>query len=414
MPGVCLYFQVHQPYRLRRYSYFDIGHGSPYFDDELNRSIMRRVATNCYLPANRALLRLVQQHRGEFKVAFSISGTALDQMRSYAPEALESFRELAATGAVEFLGETYYHSLAMLYDAREYREQVREHCRAIEREFAQKPRVLRNTELLYDDQAGLHAAELGFDGILAEGVEDILGWRSPNFVYRVPNRTTRILLRNYRLSDDIAFRFSQVAGGERVALRATDFAKALHSLTGNCEVVGLFLDYETFGEHHQASSGIFDFLSQLPMCVLANREWRFVTPSDCISGQDGADELSFPRLTSWADTARDESAWRGNQMQVSALEQIYNLRNIVGEREIYAVSMEAIRETWRRLQTSDHFYYMCTKGSSDGQVHSYFNPFESPYAAFVAYMNVLKDFGQHRGRAGLGEAPGSRATATSA
>jgi len=392
MPGVCLYFQVHQPYRIKRYTYFDIGSGETYFDEHRNRSIMERVAAECYLPANRCLLDLIQRHEGRFKVAFSISGTALEQMKLYAPKALESFRELAATGAVEFLGETYYHSLAMLYGDREYREQVRKHSQVIQSEFGKKPRVLRNTELIYSDDLGARVTDLGFDGVLAEGVDDVLGWRSPNFVYVVPGQSTRIVLKNHRLSDDIAFRFSRIISGDSVSLKASDFANSLHALTGNSSLVGLFLDYETFGEHHKRGTGIFEFLSSLPGCVLAHPEWEFLTPSESVARENPAGDLSFPRVTSWADTARDASAWCGNRMQACALERVFNWREFCGAREIYSDSMASVREVWRRLQASDHFYYMSTKGANDGEVHSYFSPFESPYEAFIAYMNVLKDF----------------------
>lgn len=391
MPSVCLYFQVHQPYRLRRYSYFDIGNSDEYFDESLNRSVMERVAARCYIPANRCLLKLIQQHAGNFKVAFSISGTAIEQMKSYAPEALQTFKELAATGCVEFLGETYYHSLAMLYDLREYREQVRKHSALMQSEFGQKPRVLRNTELLYSDDLGKLVGDMGFDAVVAEGLDDILGWRSPNYLYRVPEKSTRIFLKNYKLSDDIAFRFTSGASNGTETLRADVFSGWLHQLTDNADIVGLFLDYETFGEHHTEGTGIFNFLSSFPEQVLKRPEWRFHTPSEALQGLSPAGDLSFPRLTSWADTERDESAWCGNKMQQGSLARIYATQELCAGREIYSPAMEDVREVWRRLQTSDHFYYMSTKGLGDGVVHSYFSPFESPYDAFIAYNNVLRD-----------------------
>jgi alpha-amylase len=391
MPAVCLYFQVHQPYRLRRYSYFDVENASTYFDDTLNRSIMERVAKRCYIPANERLLRTIRAHAGSFKVTFSISGTALEQMRLYAPEALESFRALAATGCVEFLGETYYHSLASLYDREEFEAQVRSHSDSIEGIFGQRPRVFRNTELIYNDDIGRVVGDLGFRGILVEGVSDILGWRSPHFAYRVPGATTKILPRSFKLSDDIAFRFTHGGADGAEGLTPKGYAASLHELTGNADFVGLFLDYETFGEHHGRDTGILDFLERLPSEVLAHKGWNFATPSEAIRYLHPVSELSFSRVTSWADTERDVSAWCGNKMQQAALETLYDTKTLYAGRDITAPDMALDRETWRRLQTSDHFYYMSTKGDGDGAVHRYFSPNESPYDAFVAYMNVLKD-----------------------
>ena len=394
MPAVCFYFQVHQPYRLKRYSYFDIGGDESYFDEALNRSVIERVALNTYIPANKRLLDCIKQSRGEFKVSFSLSGTVIEQMKAYAPEALESFKALARTGCVEFLGETYYHSLASLYDAEEFRQQVELHSNLIESEFGQRPRVFRNTELVYDDRHGAEISALGFDGIITEGAQDILGWRSPNFLYRVVDCSTKLLLRNYKLSDDIAFRFSSQAEKGAGYLGPDLYTRWLHELTGNADVVGIFLDYETFGEHHRESTGILDFLSALPALVLAHQDWKFVTPSEAVRHLHAATELSYPRITSWADVERDVSAWRGNKMQQAALAAIYDTANLYGGCGIREAGMEVTLETWRRLQTSDHFYYMSTKGAADGEVHRYFSPFESPYDAFIAYMNVLKDFGE--------------------
>ena len=391
MPSVCFYFQVHQPYRLKRFSYFDIGTSQDYFDEDLNRSIMRRVAENCYIPANARILRCIEESHGEFKVAFSISGVAVEMMRAYAPEALESFRVLARTGCVEFLGETYYHSLAWLYDKREFREQVRRHSNLIAEEFGSRPSVFRNTELIYNDELGKAVGDLGFAALLAEGAEDVLGWRSPNFMYKVPERGTKLLLKNFKLSDDIAFRFSSATHGESNTLSPARFAQMLHELDGNAELVGLFLDYETFGEHHRQDDGILKFLSEAPAHILSRKGWKFVTPSDAAKYLHPVAELSVPRTTSWADTARDVSAWCGNKMQQAALDAIYNPKKLLGGQDIYSASLEPMVEIWRRLQTSDHFYYMSTKGDDDGAVHSYFSPFQSPYDAFIAYMNVLKD-----------------------
>lgn len=386
MPSVCFYFQVHQPYRLRRYSYFDIGKRHEYFDDDKNRLILQKVAQKCYLPTNRMMLDLIKRHEGAFKISYSITGVAIDQMRAYCPEALESFVELSKTGCVEFLGETYYHSLAALYDISEFKQQVQQHERLMTELFGQKPTVFRNTELIYSDEIGNVVSDLGYRGVIAEGADDIIEWRSPNFVYQVPGRDTSILLKNYRLSDDIAFRFSN-RGWECYPLRAETFASWVHAVSGAGDTVNLFMDYETFGEHQWESTGIFDFLSALPGYILSHPDWSFATPSETISAHPSRAEMSFHRLTSWADVDRDLTAWRGNRMQHSALEQIYDLGSAVR----YGGNESAL-STWRKLLTSDHFYYMCTKWFADGDVHAYFSPYDSPYEAFVNYMNVLRDF----------------------
>lgn len=386
MPSVCFYFQVHQPYRLKRYSFFDIGSEHDYFDQDKNKAILQKVAQKCYLPTNALLLDLIKQHRGAFRIAFSLTGTVIEQMRRYCPEALDSFVSLAKTGAVEFLAETYYHSLAYLYDEGEFREQVRMHSTLIQELFGQKPKVFRNTELIYSDAIGQSIADMGYRGIIAEGADDILAWRSPNFLYSVPDREMRLLLKNYRLSDDVAFRFSNRAWAE-FPLTAERYASWIHQTSGNADCINLFMDYETFGEHQWASTGIFKFLEHLPRYVLSHPDWNFATPSELIESYPVRAALPFPRLTSWADVDRDLSAWRSNRMQQSALEQIYDIGAAIrwhGDAEALSV--------WRQLLTSDHFYYMCTKWFADGDVHAYFSPYESPYEAFINFMNVLKDY----------------------
>ncbi len=387
MPSVCFYFEVHQPYRVRSYDVFQIGRTHDYFNDALNGDLMRRVARKCYLPTNALLLDLIERHDGRFRVAFSFSGVAIEQMQLYAPEALESFQALVATGAVELLAETYYHSLSVLYDLPEFREQVALHGRLMKSVFGITPTCFRNTELIYDDQIGRELAALGFRGVLAEGADDILDWRSPNFVYCAAPDDARglgLLLKNYRLSDDIAFRFSDRAWAHH-PLTAEKFARWLHQV-GEAQTVNLFLDYETFGEHQWADTGIFEFLEHLPSALLARTGWRFATPSETLARYPGAAPLSFPRTVSWADRERDLSAWRGNEMQTRALERIF----LLGER-IKRRNNPTLLALWRKLTTSDHFYYMCTKWFSDGDVHAYFSPYESPYEAFINYMNVLSD-----------------------
>lgn len=382
MPSVCLYFQVHQPYRLRRYSFFDVGGAKSFFDDELNREVMRRVADRCYLPTNAALRRAIKAGKGRFKVAFSISGTAIEQMRLWAPDALASFKELVKTGCVDLLGETYYHSLASIYDCDEFRLQVQAHQDLMQEEFRCRPRIFRNTELIYSDAIGQMVADMGFRAVLAEGVDSVVGWRSVNQIYRVVGQETALFLKNYPLSDDIAFRF-HTSGSDERALTPSVYAQRLRETAQSEDIVCLFMDYETFGEHHGASTGILRFLEDLPAELMRERGWEFLTPSEALGVHRVGNELSFPTETSWADVARDLSAWSGNSMQRSALQKIY----------AYRPQTEEQRVAWRKLQTSDHFYYMSTKGAGDGAVHSYFSPFESPYEAFISYMNVLRALG---------------------
>ncbi|MBN8550329.1 MAG: glycoside hydrolase family 57 protein [Deltaproteobacteria bacterium] len=386
MPSVCFYFQVHQPYRLRRYSFFDIGANHSYFDSDKNGMILQKVAQKCYLPTNRLMLKLIKQYAGAFKIAYSVTGVAIEQMKEHSPETLDSFVELAETGCVEFLGETYYHSLSSLYDETEFREQVAEHGRLMKEHFGQSPQVFRNTELIYSDEIGRLVSGLGYKAIIAEGADDILQWRSPNFVYNVPGQKTKLLLKNYRLSDDIAFRFSN-RGWECFPLTADKFAGWVHNVSGGGDTVNLFMDYETFGEHQWASTGIFEFMERLPEFILRHPDWGFATPSEVAERYPSRAELSYHRITSWADVDRDLTAWRGNRMQNSTLQQIYDL----GAGLRYHGNTEALA-IWRKLLTSDHFYYMCTKWFADGDVHAYFSPYESPYEAFINYVNVLKDF----------------------
>lgn len=389
MPSVCFYFQVHQPFRLKRYSFFNVNKDHNYFDDEKNRYVLQKVAKKCYLPANRTILKLIRKYDGAFRVGYSLSGLVLEQMKQHCPDALNSFVELADTGCVEFMAESYYHTLAALYDVEEFKEQVKKHTKLIQELFGQTPSVFRNTELIYNDSIGRLAAEMGYKAVLAEGADDVLGWRSPNFVYSTPGGQTRLLLKNYRLSDDIAFRFSN-KNWPSFPLTAEKYANWVHRISGAGDTVNLFMDYETFGEHQWADTGIFDFMGHLPEAILAHPHWSFLTPSQVIEKYPSCAELSFQRTTSWADVERDVSAWCGNGMQKSAISQVYELG-----RELKAAAIrhgdESSLDSWRKLLTSDHFYYMCTKGLSDGAVHAYFNAFESPYEAFINYMNVLRD-----------------------
>ena len=385
--SICLYFQVHQPARLRLYRFFDIGKDSHYYDDFANRTILRRVAQKCYLPMNALLLELIEANKGAFKVAFSISGTVLEQFDRYAPEVIESFRKLAQTGNVEFLSETYYHSLASLASEAEFKHQVLKHKAAIEHYFGVTPKAFRNTELIYSDAIGEMVSEMGFKTMLTEGAKHVLGWKSPNFVYTCAQASSlKLLLKNSGLSDDIAFRFSD-RGWSDWPLTAEKYLGWLKSAAQNDEIVNLFMDYETFGEHQKAASGIFDFMRALPQIVLADGEFEFVTPSQATKKHRPVGELDVFDPISWADEERDVTAWLGNELQNDAFNKLYDQTEKLG-----LLNDEALWADFGHLQESDHFYYMCTKFFSDGAVHKYFNPYDTPYEAFINYMNVLSDF----------------------
>jgi alpha-amylase len=381
MPSVCLYFQVHQPYRLRRYSVFDTDRN--YFDDYRNAEIVRKVATRCYIPANRCMLDLIKRHEGRFRLAYSLTGVLLDQLEAYAPEAINGFQHLAETGCVEFLAETYYHSLAFLYSRDEFVDQVERHQRKIESLFGCTPTTFRNTELIYNNELAEAAHHLGFTTVLAEGADHILGYRSPNFVYQAPGLPIRVLLKNFRLSDDIAFRFSNRSWAEW-PLSVEKFARWINQVNGNGYTVNLFMDYETLGEHQWKDTGIFDFFLHLPDEILRYPNNDFRKPHEVATGYEPVGEFDAPHLISWADSERDLSAWLGNAMQSNALKELYAL-----EPAVRSGGDKQLLEDWRRLQASDHFYYMCTKYFGDGEVHRYFNPYESPYDSYINFMNVL-------------------------
>jgi len=383
MIPVCLYFQVHQPYRLRRYNYFDVGREHRYFDDDGNREILRRVAEKCYLPATAMLERLLGRHP-RFAVSFSLSGCLLEQLRAWAPEALGAFRRLARTGRVEFLAETSHHSLAWLVSQEEFEAQVAIHRRLVLEELEQEPRVFRNTELIYSDALAALLAQRGYGGVLADGVAPLLGRRSPDHVYRSAAAPgLGLLLRNYRLSDDIAFRFSNREWSEW-PLTPEKYDRWIGDLEG--DVVSLFMDFETFGEHQWKDTGIFEFFESWVELCLSRRGAAFLTPSEAIATLPHQEALSAPRTLSWADEARDLSAWQGNDLQKDALSRLFAL-----EGRIRASGSEDLLQDFRRLSGSDHFYYMATKAAGDGQVHEYFSPFESAYDAYMTYMHVLSD-----------------------
>ncbi|MBN2210405.1 MAG: glycoside hydrolase family 57 protein [Sedimentisphaerales bacterium] len=382
MASVCFYFQVHQPSRLRRYSVFD--NDRNYFDDYKNEQICRKVAHKCYLPANRLMLDLIRRFDGRFRIAYSITGAAMEQFERWMPEVMSTFHALNETGCVEFLSETYFHSLSFLYSRDEFAEQIRLHQKKIKNLFGQTPRVFRNTELVYNNDVAAFAREMGFDGICCEGADHVLGYRSPNYIYTAPGvKGLKLLTKNYRLSDDIAFRFGN-RGWEEWPLTAPKFAQWVNQVNGNGFTVNLFMDYETLGEHQWEDTGIFEFLRHLPEEILRHPDNDFLTPSQVIDTHPAMGEMDVPHMISWADIERDLSAWLGNAMQSNALYELYRMENLVKE-----TGDEEILRDWRMLQTSDHFYYMCTKWFSDGDVHKYFNPYDSPYDSYINFMNVL-------------------------
>jgi alpha-amylase len=382
MPSVCFYFEVHQPFRVRRYTVFEKNHS--YFDEAANRTICQKVAHKSYLPANQVMLDLIRQHEGRFRVAYSITGCALEQFEKYCPEVMESFVALAETGCVEFLAETYYHSLSFLYSREEFAEQVTLHREKIRSLFGQWPQTFRNTELIYNNDLAHFVSQMGFKTILAEGADHVLRGRSPDFVYSpIGCDNLKLLLKNYRLSDDIAFRFSN-RGWPEWPLTTEKFAGWVNRINGNGVTTNLFMDYETFGEHQWADTGIFDFMRALPGRVLEHPDNSFKTPQEVNASFNASDCLDVPFMVSWADTERDLSAWLGNAMQSSALHELFNL-----EQSVKATGDDELLRDWRMLQTSDHFYYMCTKWFADGDVHKYFNPYESPYDGYINFMNVL-------------------------
>ena len=383
--SVCLYFQVHQPTRLRLYRFFDIGKDSHYYDDFADRTILKRVAQKCYLPMNQLLLDVIKQQKGAFKVAFSLSGSVLEQFERYAPEVIDSFRALADTGCVEFLAETYYHSLASLASEAEFSHQVLKHKAQVEQLFGQTPKVFRNTELIYCDSIGKQVYQLGFKTMLTEGARHIMGWKSPDYVYSCAEQPKlKLLLRNYSLSDDIAFRFSD-KGWKDWPLTAEKYLSWLKQSEG--EIINLFMDYETFGEHQAASSGIFDFMRYLPEAITQDGTFEFVTPSQAARKHKAVAPIDVPQTISWADEERDVTAWLGNELQQDAFNKLY-----AQTEKLSLLNDPTLWEDFGHLQESDHFYYMCTKFFSDGEVHKYFNPYDTPYEAFINYMNVLSDF----------------------
>lgn len=378
MKKVCIYFQVHQPFRLKKYRFFNIGKDHFYFDDYLNRIIVERIAENCYRPMNDLILRAIKEN--DLKITFSITGTAVEQFQRYTPDVIESFQRLAETGNVEFLCETYSHSLASLNDAEEFGMQVEKHANLMQSLFGKRPCAFRNTELIYSDGIGEMVEGLGFDTVLTEGSKHVLGWKSPNYVYSNPiKQRVKLLLRNYKLSDDITFRYAHLKP------TVDDFLGQIAGQEGDC--VNLFMDYETFGEHVKAETGIFSFMSEFFAKLKASRELESATVCDTAHSCQSVSLLHVPHPISWADEERDLTAWTGNELQDEAISKLYALAEDVRKK-----NDPDLNYVWGALQASDHFYYMCTKWFADGDVHKYFNPYDSPYEAFMNYMNVISDF----------------------
>jgi len=387
MKTVCLNFQIHQPFRYRKYRFFDIGNDAYYYDDFANETIVRKAADQSYLPANKIILEQILKYKGKFKVTYSLSGVVLDQFKLYAPEVIESFAKLAATGCVEFLSETYANSLVSLADGSFFESQVKAHDDLIEELFGQRPKVFSNTELIYSDEIGDLVQRMGYEAIITEGAKHILGWKSPNYLYcNALNPRLKVLMRNFRFSDDLSFRFSNKEWNE-FPLTAEKYAGWMNSLPKEEEVITIFINYETFGQLQPKSSGIFEFLKKLPEAVLKSGKLSFSTPSEVINDLQPVSAVHVPYPISWADEERDLSAWLGNELQKEAFDKLYQLKD-----RMRNCTDPTMLKDWDYLQTNDHFYYMCTKFFSDGEVHKYFNPYGTPYEAFINYMNVLSDF----------------------
>lgn len=389
--GIVLYVHVHQPFRVRPYSIFDTAKKHDYFAgyDEFahtdNEKIFRKVAEKSYRPMNRLLLELLNKHP-EFRVSFSITGTFIEQAEAWAPDVLRDFQAIVKTGRAEIVGETYHHSLAFFYSREEFERQVAQHRKKIEAIFDVTPKVFRNTEFAYNNDLAQWADQAGYKGILAEGWDPILGWRSPNYVYEpVGTESIKLLMKNYRLSDDLAFRFSNREWSEW-PLSADRYSHWLNAAANDQQIVNLFMDYETFGEHQWEDSGIFEFFRHLPQKWLERDGNTFYTVSEAADSHRPVDKIDMPYTVTWADTERDLTAWLGNSMQQEAMRHLYNL-----EEDVLRTNDDGLIEDWRKLQTSDHAYYMCTKWFRDGDVHAYFSPYESPYDAFLYFMNAVRD-----------------------
>ncbi len=390
MPSVVFYFEVHQPMRLSRFSVFNIGHTedpyATYFNHELNQKIFEKVARKCYLPTNKLLLDLIRKTDGKFRISYSLTGTFIEYCQMFLPELLDSFKDLVKTGAVDLLDETYYHSLSSLFDdLDEFEAQVKQHRQTIKKIFNYSPKSFRNTETIYDNRIAGKAADMGYQGILTEGSERILGWRSPNFVYKSQYSNIKVLMRNYKLSDDVGFRFG-AKNWSGYPLTADKYARWMSNSFG--DVINLFMDYETFGEHQWEDTGIFEFLKHLPNEVLKYDNLEFATVSEAVEKYQAVGDIDVPWAISWADEDRNVSTWLGNNMQIACFNELKDIGRMIKKQR---PKDKELLNVWRLLQTSDHLYYLSTKGFEDGTVHAYFSPYEVPYDGFINYMNILQD-----------------------
>lgn len=386
MKAICFYFQIHQPFRLKRYRFFDIGNDHYYYDDFANDDIITRIAHTSYIPAAESLLRMIEESGRKFKCAISVSGVALEQIEVYVPELLDLLKKLVSTGCVEILAETYAHSLSSLADPEEFANQVKVHDEKVHELFGVHPKVLRNTELIYCDDLAPQILAMGYKGVITEGAKHILGWKSPNYVYAAASAPKlKMLLKNDKLSDDITFRFSNTNWSE-YPLTADKYIGWIADTPQEEQIFNLFMTMETFGQLQNRDSGIFQFLEALPRFA-AERGIEFITPTEAVSKIKAVAELGVPFPMSWADEARDTSAWLGNQLQKEAFDKLYS----VSER-VRLCDDRRLKQDWYYLQASDHFFYMSTKHQADGEIHSLYSPYDSPYQAFTNYMNVLADF----------------------
>lgn len=385
MKTICLYLQMHQPLRLKKYRFFNMGKDVHYLDDFLNKSILQRTAANSYRPMNELLLKLITKYNGKFKISISITGITVEQLKSYAPDVLKSFKKLAETGCVEFIAETYPHSLTSLIDKDEFQIQVKRHVKLMQKEFDFTPTTFRNTELIYSDGIGEMVADMGFTAMITEGAKHILGWKSPDFLYvNAINPRLKLLLRNIRLSQDLRFRFSDT-GWDQWPLTADKYINWIKD-ENRGDISNIFIDYETFGECQNKDTGIFEFMEYLADYAIKDNDLQFGTPQEIIKEYQPVATLHVPYPISWTDEERDTTAWFGNEMQNEAISKLYAKKDA-----IHKLNDKDLNHIWDFMQSSNHFYYMSTKWFSDGSIGNV-NPYGSPYEAFINYMNILSDF----------------------
>lgn len=386
MKSVCFYFKIHQPFRLKRYRFFDIGNDHYYYDDFANDEIVTRVAQLSYIPMCETLLKMINDNNKEFKCSICISGTAIEQLQLYVPECIDLLKKLADTGCVEFTSGTYSHSLAAMEDTEEFIHEVKEHDDLIKRLFGIRPKVFANTELIYDDEIASVVASMGFKTILTEGAKHILGWKSPNYVYSpVSAPNMKLLFTNRKLEEDITRNFNNTTWDE-YPLTADKYVDWIASLPEGEQIINLYMSMDTFGSFHTQETGIFDFMKALPRFG-KEKGVKFTIPSEAVAKLKPVDIISVPSPISDIDEARDVSAWKGNELQNEALNKLYG----VAER-VNLCQDRRLKQDWKYLQSSDHFFYMSTKNLADGASHAAFSPYDSPFSAFTNYMNVLADF----------------------